>query len=170
MGGRCLKPRGVLNPQIPVLADTSGGRCLKYWKTTKMKNRIRQILREETSGFDPKMLNALYQYMNFITKDYVWYHDTPEQRFKYTPGSIWLINPETKEWVVELEKRGRMWWDWDFYLNFQRYFNMEQSDFERFIKIWVEDVLNRGVSSTNSGRALIYAVVEDVLKNGEELK
>jgi hypothetical protein len=63
-----------------------------------------------------------------------------------------------------------MWWDWDFYLNFQRYFNMEQSDFERFIKIWVEDVLNRGVSSTNSGRALIYAVVEDVLKNGEELK
>ena len=135
-----------------------------------MKNKIKQILREETSGFDPKMLKALYQYMNFLTKDYVWYTDTPEQRFEYTPGSIWLINPKTKEWVVELRKDEILLWNWDFHPNFRRYFNMEMSDYDKFITIWVEDVLNLGVSSTNSGRALIYAVVEDVLKNGEELK
>ena len=75
-----------------------------------MKNKIRQILREETSGFNPKMLNALYQYMNFLTKDYVWYYDTPEQRFRYDPDSIWLINPKTEEWVLELGKDGKLWW------------------------------------------------------------
>ena len=131
-----------------------------------MKDKIRQILKEETSGFDPKMLKALYQSMNFLTKDYLWYHDTPEQRFEWTPGSIWLINPETKEWVVELEKGGRLWWYWGFYLNFQRYFNMEESDYEKFITIWVEDVLNRGVSSTIRVQRKRGQQVEDVLNRG----
>ena len=157
-----------------------------------MKDKIRQILREETSGFDPKELRALYQYMNFLTKDYVWYHDTPEYRFEYRPESIWLINPKTKEWALELEKDGELWWSHDFYRNFQRYFNMERSDFEKFIKVWVEDVLNRGVSTTAvgsrhreigvedvlnrgvsttvRGNASRWYQVEDVLKNGEELK
>ena len=157
-----------------------------------MKNKIRQILREETSGFDPKMLKVLYQYMNNLTKDYRWYTDTPEQRFEYTPESIWLINPETKQWVLELKKDETLLWHWDFHPNFERYFNMELSDYDKFIKIWVEDVLNRGVSSTfcSSRRcrpsvedALNRGVsstvncgtqrtrwVEDVLKNGEELK
>ena len=149
-------------------------------------------MREETSGFDPKELKALYQYMNFITKDYVWYYDTPEQRFRYTPNSIWLINPETKQWMLELQKNGWLWWYVGSYRNFQRYFNMEMSDYDKFIKIWVEDVLNRGVSSTrghghpdagvvedvlnrgvSSTEAFIEdfaGVVEDVLKNGKELK
>ena len=169
-----------------------GRRYPKKWKRIKMKNKIRQILREETSGFDPKMLKALYQYMNFLTKDYVWYHDTPENRFEYTPGSIWLINPETEKWALILKKNEKLWWNKDFYLNFQRYFNMDEFDYERFIKLWVEDVFNRGVPSTVDGRyglghwvedvfnrgvssthhdtRLYHHGVEDVLKNGEELK
>ena len=135
-----------------------------------MKNKIRQILREETSGFDPKMLKALYQYMNFLTKDYVWYTDTPEQRFEWTPGSIWLINPETKQWVLELKKDETLLWHWDFHPNFERYFNMERPDFHKFIKIWVEDVLNRGVSSTSTTQSNLKRKVEDVLKNGKEMK
>ena len=135
-----------------------------------MKDKIRQILREETSGFEENMLNTLYQYMNFITKDYVWYTDTPEQRFKETPGSIWLINPETQEWILELEKGGKLWWYEDFQLNFKKYFNMEESDYEKFIKLWVEDVLNREVSLTKSVWITPDASVEDVLKNGKKLK
>ena len=131
-----------------------------------MKNKIRQILREETSGFDPKMLKALYQFMNHQTKDYVWYHDTPEQRFKITSGSIWLVNPETKKWVIQLEKGGGLLWYWDFYLSFKRYFNMERSDFESFIKLWVEDVLNRGVSTTDRSPVAKQSKVEDVLNRG----
>ena len=135
-----------------------------------MKNKIRQILREETSGFEENTLNALYQYMNFITKDYVWYTDTPENRFRHTPGSIWLMKPKTEEWVFRLEKDGELWWYWDFHFNFKKYFNMEESDYVRFIKLWVEDVLNRGVSKTRSTRYVMSSTVKDALKNGKELK
>ena len=135
-----------------------------------MKNKIRQILREETSGFDPKMLNALYQFMNNLTKGYKWYHDTPENRFKHSEGSIWLINPETKKWAVELKKNGTLLFYQDSYRVFQKYFNMEQSDFERFITMWVEDVLNRGVSLTVMSYLGSIKSVKDVLKNGKELK
>ena len=143
-----------------------------------VKDKIRQILRqfrstpkrEETSGFDPKMLKVLYQYMNFLTKDYVWYYDTPEQSFKWSPGSIWLINPETKEWVLELEKDGTLWLNGGFYINFRKYFNMERPDYERFIYVWLEDVLNRGVSAT---RSVLYdrdTGLEDVLSRGKQMK
>ena len=138
-----------------------------------MKDKIRQILRQfrsKTNYGDPKMLKALYQYMNFITKDYRWYSDTPEQRFVYTTESIWLINPETKEWVVELKKDGKLWWYMDFYLNFKRYFNITKSEYEKFITIWVEDILNIGVSATVRDRERGQHRVEDVLKNGKELK
>jgi hypothetical protein len=131
-----------------------------------MKDKIRQILREETSGFDEKTLKVLYQYMNFLTKDYVWYYDTPEQRFEWSPGSIWLINPKTEEWALELEKGGKLWWNWDFYYNFQRYFNMEESDYVKFITLLVEDVINRGVSSTELANFRWNPSVEDAINRG----
>ena len=122
-----------------------------------MKNLIRQILREETSGLTDGQIKAGYSLMNHLTKGY---------RLYSTPYATWLINPETKEWVVELEKEGRLWWNIDFYLNFERYFNMEMSDYKKFIKIWVEDVLNRGVSSTLPSRRTNRIEVEDVLNRG----
>ena len=115
---------------------------------------------------EQKQYEVLRGFMNHLTKDYLWYYDTPEKRFKWSPGSIWLIKPETKEWVIELDKGGRLWWYSNFYVNFQRYFNMEPSDYEKFIKIWVEDVLNRGVSSTQYPQNLPQHRVEDVLNQG----
>ena len=116
---------------------------------------------------EQKQYEVLCGFMNHLTKGYVWYYDTPENRFKYTPNSIWLINPKTKEWAVELEKEGKLWWSLDFYRNFQRYFNMERPDFESFIKVWMEDVLNRGVSSTAGHIADHWNDgIEDVLNRG----
>jgi hypothetical protein len=135
-----------------------------------MKERIRQILREETSGLDPKMLNTAYKMMNNLTKGCHWYYDTPEQRFEYTPQSIWLINPETKEWVLELEKSGKLWYYNEIGITFKRYFNMEKSDFESFIKLWVEDALRIGVSTTTSTGFRFEPSVEDALKRGKELR
>jgi hypothetical protein len=131
-----------------------------------MKDLIKQILREETSGLGPKMLNAAYKMMNKLTKDCLWYYDTPEQRFEYSPESIWLINPETKEWLLELEKSRKLWYYNEIYLTFKRYFNMEKSDFESFIKLWVKDVLKRGVSTTHKAISSLDSPVEDVLKRG----
>jgi hypothetical protein len=113
-----------------------------------MKDLIKQILREETSGLTDSKIKAAYSLMNVITKDYQWYHDTPEQPFEFTPGSIWLINPETKEWMLELKKSGHLWYYYETPDIFSKYLNMEEPDFESFIKIWVEDVLKKRVVST----------------------
>ena len=119
---------------------------------------------------EQKQYDVLCGFMDHLTKGYNWYYDTPERRFEYSPGSVWLINPEKKEWVLELQKEGNLWWYWDFHFNFQRYFNMERSDFHKFIKIWVEDVLNIGVSSTVRADGGDEVGVEDVLNHGKTLQ
>jgi hypothetical protein len=131
-----------------------------------MKERIRQIVREETSGLDPKVISAAYKMMDNLTKDYLWYFDTPERRFKYTSESIWLINPNTKNWVLEFDKSGKLLYYYEIYLTFRKYFNMEFSDFESFIKLWVEDALKRGVSTTKFQVNAWADQVEDALKRG----
>ena len=119
---------------------------------------------------EQKQYDVLCGFMGHLTKDYLWYYDTPEQRFKWSPGSIWLINPETQEWVIELDKSGRLWWYSNFYVNFKRYFNMEIDEYEKFIKAWVEDVLNRGVALTDGMEVFALDVVEDVLNRGKTLQ
>jgi len=126
-----------------------------------MKDLIKKILREETSG---------YALMNMITKGYQWYTDTPEQPFEETFGSIWLINPETKEWMLELQNDGDLWYKYKTPESFSKYLNMERSDFESFIKVWVEDVLKRDVISTQRTAWEHASRVEDILKNGKQMK
>ena len=133
-----------------------------------MKNLIRQILREETSGLTDGQIKSGYALMNMITKDYYWYHDTPEKPFEYSEGSTWLINPDTKEWIIELEKSGKLWYYYKTPDSFSKYLNMEVSDFKSFIKIWVEDVLKRGVISTDEDGNSNGDEVEDVLENGKQ--
>jgi hypothetical protein len=115
---------------------------------------------------EQKLYNALCKFMELQIKDYVWYYDTPEQRFEHSPESIWLINPKKKEWILELEKSGKLWWYYVFHKSFHRYFNMELSDFNKFIKIWMEDVLNRGVSTTRFQDSITPSQMEDVLNRG----
>jgi hypothetical protein len=140
-----------------------------------MKDLIKKILREETSGLTDAQIKAAYSLMNMITKDYYWYHDTPEQPFFSTPDSIWLINPDTKQWMLSLNKSGRLYYYYKTPDSFSKYLNMKKSDFESFIKIWVEDVLERGVVSTSADARIDISWgtefrVEDVLKNGKQLK
>jgi hypothetical protein len=135
-----------------------------------MKDLIRQILREETSGLTDGQIKSGYALMNMITKGYQWYTDTPEQTFEYSEGSIWLINPDTKEWMLELDKSGDLLYYYETLDTFSKYLNVEKSDFELFIKIWVEDVLKRGVVSTSMTSNPGNLLVGDVLKNGKQLK
>ena len=131
-----------------------------------MKDLIKKILREETSELTDGQIKAGYDLMNILTKGYQWYHDTPEQPFGVTPGSIWLINPETEKWMLELEKSGELWYYTKTSDSFSMYLNMERSDFELFIKIWVKDVLKKGVDSTTRMWRSNPGWVEDVLKKG----
>ena len=135
-----------------------------------MKDLIRQILRKETSGLTDGQIKYSYDFMNILTKGYQWYHDTPEQPFERSEGSIWLINPETKEWMLELQNDGDLWYKFKTPDTFSRYLNMERSDFESFIKVWVEDALKREVISMHRTGWSAQSQVEDVLKNGKQMK
>ena len=106
--------------------------------------------------------------MDTLTKGYLWYTDTPEQRFEITPGSIWLLNPDTKEWILSLKKSGDMWYYYKTYDTFSMYLSMERSDFQSFITIWVEDVLERGVTTMEPTSDTLLEMVEDVLENGKQ--
>ena len=111
-------------------------------------------------------IKSAYKLMEMITKRYRWYRDTPERPFKYSPDSIWLINPETKEWMLELRKSGKLWYNYKTPESFSKYLNMEVSDFQSFIKIWVEDALERGLVSTCCSPRCGRSAVEDALERG----
>jgi hypothetical protein len=72
--------------------------------------------------------------------------------------------------MLELNKSGSLWYYYKTPESFSKYLNMERSDFESFIKIWVEDVLERGVVSTPSSWTHPRNVVEDALENGKQIK
>ena len=112
------------------------------------------------------IIKSAYKLMEINTKGYQWYTDTPEQPFEYTEGSIWLINPETEEWMLELQKDGHLWYHDKIFDTFSKYLNMKKIDFESFIGLWVEDALKRGVVSTTHSNIPSHGLVEDALKRG----
>jgi len=115
-----------------------------------------------------KIIDTASKLLENKAKDYLWYTDTPEQPFEYSEGSIWLINPETGEWILELEKSGVLWYCYETPVIFSKYLNMGKSDFQSFIKIWVEDALKRVVASTRWCCRFGHREVEDALKNGKQ--
>jgi hypothetical protein len=131
-----------------------------------MKDLIKKILKEETSDIKPALIKAFYGFMEMETQGYEIYVDTPENRFEYNPESIWIINPKTERWIIELKKSGELWYYNGVYDNFLNWFNEEQSVFEQLITMWVEDVLKRGVSTTEQDEEVDGSQVEDVLKRG----
>jgi len=113
-----------------------------------MKDLIKKILKEETSDLKPALIKAFYGFMEMEMEGYNIYVDTPEKRFEYSPETIWIINPKTERWMIELENSGNLWYYFQLYNNFSKWFNEEHSVFEQLITMWVEDVLKRGVSTT----------------------
>jgi hypothetical protein len=113
-----------------------------------------------------KTIDSSYKLMEMITKGCNWYHDTSEQPFEYSPGSIWLINPETKQWMLDLKKSGNLFYYHKIFDTFSKYLSMEESDFESFIKLWVEDALKRGVRLKPATSLRSSCQVEDALKRG----
>jgi len=118
----------------------------------------------------PALIRAFYGFMEMEMEGYEMYMDTPENRFRYTHGSIWIVNPNTKEWFIELKKSGELWYYNGVYYNFLMWFKEERSVFEQLITMWVEDVLKRGVSTTHTPLSFWDERVEDVLKRGIKLQ
>jgi len=79
--------------------------------------------------------------------------------------SVWFIDREKKYWYLECEKDGILWWRYDFFTNFFLLFSLEQSEYERVIADWVEEVLNFKVGTTIRTISRALAVVEEVLNS-----
>jgi hypothetical protein len=131
-----------------------------------MKDLIKKILKEETSDLKPALIKAFYGFMEMETQGYEIYVDIPENRFRYNPESIWIINPKTKGWIIGLLKSGKLWYYGPLYDNFSKWFNEERSVFEQLIRMWVEDVLKRGVLTIPVPMPAAIRSVGDVLKRG----
>lgn len=116
------------------------------------------------------LINVASKWLNYELQDYVWYFDTPEQRFKYTSGSIWLINPNTKEWAFELSKSGHLWYFHYIINNFLELFPINDIEFEEIVKLWVEDALKRGVITDVKKGYASEKWLEDALKIGVTTK
>jgi len=128
-----------------------------------MKVLIKKILKEETSDLKPALIRAFYSFMEM--EGYNIYVDTPEKRF-YEPESIWIIDPITERWMIELKKSGELWHSHYIYNNFSKWFNVEDSVFEQLITIWVEDVLKREVLTARRFVHPRFTKVDDVLNIG----
>ena len=79
--------------------------------------------------------------------------------------SIWFIDRANKFWYLELRSSGTLWWRYSFFRDFFPLFGLERLEYEPVIAEWVEEVLKRGVSSTNPNAYLNNLPVEEVLKH-----
>ena len=81
-------------------------------------------------------------------------------------NSIWFIDRGNKYWYLELKSAGVLWWRYSFFNDFFPLFGMERKEYEPVIAEWVEEVLKRGVSSTDGSSRRKGGGVEEVLKHG----
>jgi hypothetical protein len=79
--------------------------------------------------------------------------------------SIWFIDRDKKYWYLQLEDNGTLWWRYVFFEQFFQAFSLEQKDYERIIKEWVEEVLKQKVNTTMVVHYRILARVEQVLNS-----
>ena len=73
-----------------------------------MKDLIRRILREETS-VNSKEDKLKYLVFKLINRD-VEGADLYEHE-----GSLWLIFTDDEKWVIKLNKKGVLWYDYNFF-------------------------------------------------------
>lgn len=83
-----------------------------------------------------------------------------------TDVSYWLINPNTREWAIELTKDGHLWYEYYFFEKIYRLFSLDVVDNQHYITEWVEDTLQNGVRHTSLDFFNDWHDVEDVLQNG----
>ena len=86
----------------------------------------------------------------------------------YNPNteSIWMIFPEEKKWVFQLENDGDLWYNYNFFVDVFKYLSLDVIENKDYITRWVEDILKRGVKHTRYLKGPIPYRVEDTLKRG----
>ena len=81
-------------------------------------------------------------------------------------GSMWLIFTDRKEWVIELDKNGKLWYYYDFFKNLFNYASLDVIENQHYITMWVEDAIQNGVKNTFPIWYVNSLIVEDTIQNG----
>jgi hypothetical protein len=124
-----------------------------------VRNLIKKILREETSvNFkEDKLKYLVFKLINRAVEGVDLYEDK---------GSLWLIFTDNKEWVIKLNKKGVLWYNYYFFNSIFKYLSLNVVENQHYITEWVEDTIKNGVKFTSGyGFDLRYGV-ENTIKNG----
>ena len=105
------------------------------------------------------MKEIIKSLIDYAVDGYEWIYD-PQN------GSLWLINPDTKQWLLEYENSGDLWYNWSRWTDFFKYIDMEYFEYQQYLTSYVEDVLQNGVRNTGDQYGQYFFLVEDVLQNG----
>jgi len=81
-------------------------------------------------------------------------------------GSLWLIFTDNKEWVIKLNKKGVLWYNYYFFNIIFRYLSLDVVENQHYITKWVEDTIKNGVKHTILAKLPSVGAVEDTIKNG----
>ena len=106
---------------------------------------------------EEKTRKVLFHLINTKTKGVdIYHHD----------GSMWLIFTNEKRWVIELTKKGTLWYNFDFFQNCFKYLSLDVVENQHYITEWVEDTIQNGVINTWRRRFTRHCLVEDTIQNG----
>ena len=81
-------------------------------------------------------------------------------------GSLWLIFTDNKEWVIKLNKKGVLWYNYYFFNSIFKYLSLNVVENQHYITEWVEDTIKNEVKFTLFTNKMDTFTVEDTIKNG----
>jgi len=83
--------------------------------------------------------------------------------------SVYFIDRDNEYWYFEYEKKGKLWWRYNFFLNFFVLFSLEPHEYEKVMGEWVEEVLNCKVNTTSNSMAQPSKLIDDILNHKVEV-
>ena len=119
-----------------------------------MKQLIKKILKEET---EDGMKDIMFDMFDENTKG--------SEIYEYD-NSLWMIIPETKEWVFEIEHNLTLWYNLPFFEKIYKYVSLDVIDNQHYITEWVKDIIKKGVRNTVVDYYPQRFHVEDIIKKG----
>ena len=123
-----------------------------------LQESIRKILKEET---EDGMKDILFDMFDENTKD--------AEIYEYN-NSLWMIIPETKEWVFWIDSNLNLRYKYDFFNKIYRYVSLDVVDNQNYITKWVEDILKTGVRNTENRLHYEQDVIEDIIEKGGKIE
>jgi hypothetical protein len=118
-------------------------------------NRIQQMM--GIINEDSNMEKMIFDIINEAVEGVDLYEDK---------GSLWLIFTDNKEWVIKLNKKGVLWYNYYFFNIIFRYLSLDVVENQHYITKWVEDTIKNEVKFTLFTNKMDTFTVEDTIKNG----